>query len=99
MRLKKLIKKINKENTPPGGWRPEDKVSSLKLQAPSLTMNLRYCRIKIMKVKDLIRRLKKFDQEKDIVFYNKLLDENHWECDIQNDECNNEDVRICPLVE
>jgi len=34
MRLKKLIKKINKENTPPGGWRPEDKVSSFKLQAP-----------------------------------------------------------------
>ena len=52
-----------------------------------------------MKVKDLIRRLKKFDQEKDIVFYNKLLDEKHWECDIQNDEWNTEDVRICPLVE
>ena len=52
-----------------------------------------------MKVKDLIRRLKKFNQEKDIVFYNKLLDENHWECDIQNDECNNTDVRIYPLVE
>jgi hypothetical protein len=29
MRLKKLIKKINKENTPPGGWRLKDKVSSL----------------------------------------------------------------------
>jgi len=29
MKLKKLIKKINKENTPPGGWRPED-----RLQAP-----------------------------------------------------------------
>jgi hypothetical protein len=35
MRLKKLIKKINKENTPPGGWRPEDKVSSHKHQAAS----------------------------------------------------------------
>ena len=35
MRLKKLIKKINKENTPPGGWRPEDKVSSYKPQAAS----------------------------------------------------------------
>ena len=47
MRLKKLIKKINKENTPPGGWRPEDKVSSLKLQAPSLTMNLRHYRMNL----------------------------------------------------
>jgi hypothetical protein len=37
MRLKKLIKKINKENTPPGGWRPEDKVSSHKLQAASVS--------------------------------------------------------------
>ena len=30
MKLKTLIKKINKENTPPGGWRPEDKVPSFK---------------------------------------------------------------------
>ena len=30
MKLKKLIKKINKENAPPGGWREDD-----KLQAPS----------------------------------------------------------------
>jgi hypothetical protein len=28
MKLKKLIQKINKENTPPGGWRPEDKVQA-----------------------------------------------------------------------
>jgi hypothetical protein len=28
MKLKKLIKKINKENTPPGGWKKEDKLSS-----------------------------------------------------------------------
>jgi len=30
MKLSKLIKKINKENAPPDGWKPED-----KLQAPS----------------------------------------------------------------
>ena len=35
MRLKKLIKKINKENTPPGGWKPEDKVSSSQAGGPA----------------------------------------------------------------
>jgi len=35
MKLKKLIKKINKENAPPGGWNSSDKLqaASLKLQA------------------------------------------------------------------
>jgi hypothetical protein len=28
MTLKKLVKKINKENAPPDGWKPEDKVAS-----------------------------------------------------------------------
>ena len=34
--LKKLIKKINKENTPPGGWKESDKpqASSAKLREP-----------------------------------------------------------------
>ena len=35
MKLKKLIKIINKENAPPDGWRPEDKVPSPKHQASS----------------------------------------------------------------
>jgi len=35
MPLGQLIKKINKENAPPGGWRPEDKATSSKLQATS----------------------------------------------------------------
>jgi hypothetical protein len=35
MRLKKLIKKINKENTPPGGWRSRDKVSSSQAGGPA----------------------------------------------------------------
>jgi len=35
MKLKKLIKKINKENTPPGGWRSRDKVSSSQAGGPA----------------------------------------------------------------
>ncbi len=35
MKLKKLIKKINKENTPPGGWRSRDKVPSSQAGGPS----------------------------------------------------------------
>ena len=46
-----------------------------------------------MKVKDLIKRLKRFDQNKKIVFYNDQL-ENMWECDIENDSSNNDDVVI-----
>ena len=30
MKLKKLIKKLNKENAPPGGWAPEDAVKKDK---------------------------------------------------------------------
>jgi hypothetical protein len=40
--LKKLILRLNKENEPPDGWKPEDKVQAasnrrLKVQAASLT--------------------------------------------------------------
>jgi len=35
MKLSKLIKKINKENTPPGGWRPRDKVPSSQAGGPA----------------------------------------------------------------
>ena len=40
-----------------------------------------------MKVKNLIERLKRFNQNKEIVFYNDQL-ENMWECDIENDSSN-----------
>jgi len=33
MKLKKLIKKINKENAPPGGWKEGDKLTSLQARA------------------------------------------------------------------
>jgi hypothetical protein len=36
MPLGQLVKKINEENAPPGGWRPEDKVTSNKPQAASV---------------------------------------------------------------
>ena len=32
MKLKKLIKKINEENAPPDGWKPEDKATSFLSQ-------------------------------------------------------------------
>ena len=35
IKLKKLILKLNIENAPPGGWRPEDKATSAKRQAAS----------------------------------------------------------------
>jgi hypothetical protein len=46
-----------------------------------------------MKVKNLIKRLKGFNQNKEIVFYHDQL-ENIWECDIENDSSNNDDVVI-----
>ena len=46
-----------------------------------------------MKVENLIKRLKRFDQNKEIVFYHDQL-ENMWECDIENDSSNNDDVVI-----
>ena len=39
MPLSQIIKKINKENAPPGGWRPEDKVTSFKRQASSFKLD------------------------------------------------------------
>jgi len=35
MKLSKIIKELNKENAPPDGWRPEDKVPSSQAGGPS----------------------------------------------------------------
>jgi len=35
MRLSKIIKELNKENAPPDGWRPEDKVASSQAGGPA----------------------------------------------------------------
>tara|TARA_B100000745_G_scaffold189438_1_gene124418 strand:- start:297 stop:455 length:159 start_codon:yes stop_codon:yes gene_type:complete len=35
MKLSEIIKELNKENTPPGGWKPEDKVPSSQAGGPA----------------------------------------------------------------
>jgi hypothetical protein len=35
IKLKKLVLKLNKENAPPDGWRPEDQVSSPQAGGPA----------------------------------------------------------------
>ena len=35
IKLKKLVLKLNKENAPPDGWRPEDQVPSSQAGGPS----------------------------------------------------------------
>ena len=36
MKLNELIKKVNKENTPPDGWKEEDKVSNVDLKGSTI---------------------------------------------------------------
>jgi hypothetical protein len=52
-----------------------------------------------MKVKDLIKYLSKFDKNLDIVFYNELLDNNHWDCELNIDDINGKDLIIVPTIE
>jgi hypothetical protein len=52
-----------------------------------------------MKVKDLIKYLSKFDKNLDIVFYNELLDNNHWGCELNVDDVNGKDLIIVPTIE
>jgi len=35
IKLKKLVRKLNKENAPPDGWRPEDQVPSSQAGGPA----------------------------------------------------------------
>ena len=35
IKLKKLVLKLNKENAPPDGWKPEDKASSARAGGPA----------------------------------------------------------------
>jgi len=35
MKLSEIIKELNKENTPPGGWKPKDKVPSSQAGGPA----------------------------------------------------------------
>ena len=36
IKLSELIKKVNKENTPPDGWKEEDKVSNVDLKGTTI---------------------------------------------------------------
>ena len=52
-----------------------------------------------MKVKDLIKRLSRFNEKLDVVFYNDRLDENHWSCELNIDNVNDKDLIIVPTIE
>ena len=49
-----------------------------------------------MKVKELIKELSKFPQDKKVVVWNETLDNNYWRIDISEDEVNNADVVLYP---
>jgi len=49
-----------------------------------------------MTVKELIKELSKFPQDKRVVVWNETLDNNHWNIDISEDEVNNADVVLYP---
>ena len=52
-----------------------------------------------MKVKDLVKKLLLENQELDVVFYNELMDDNHWGCIINKDEINKTDLVITPIID
>jgi len=52
-----------------------------------------------MKVKDLIKKLQLENQELDVVFWNELMDDNHWGCSINEDEVNKTDLIITPTID
>jgi len=49
-----------------------------------------------MTVKELIKELSKFPQNKKVVVWNETLDNNYWRIDISEDEINNADVVLYP---
>ena len=52
-----------------------------------------------MKVKDFVKLLQKENQELVIVFWNELMDENHWGCILSTDDVNKKELCICPTIE
>ena len=52
-----------------------------------------------MKVKDLIKLLQQENQELTVVFWNELMDANHWGCTINKDEINKTDLVITPTID
>ena len=72
MPLGQLIKKINKENAPPDGWRPEDKATSYKQQAASFKQQA----LDKIGLQDYIRHMKdeKLRQDLELLKTDELID-------------------------
>ena len=52
-----------------------------------------------MKVKDFVKLLQQENQELEIVFWNELMDDNHWGCILSTDDVNKRELCICPTIE
>ena len=52
-----------------------------------------------MKVKDFVKLLQQENQELEIVFWNELMDDNHWGCILSTDDVNKKELCICPTIE
>ena len=52
-----------------------------------------------MKVKELIKELQKENQELEVVFWNELLDDNHWGCILSIDDVNKKELCISPTIQ
>ena len=52
-----------------------------------------------MKVKQFVKLLQQENQELEIVFWNELMDENHWGCILSTDDVNKRELCICPTIE
>lgn len=52
-----------------------------------------------MKVKDLIKKLQQEEQDLKVVFWNELMDDNHFGCTINKDEINKTDLVIKPTIQ
>ena len=52
-----------------------------------------------MKVKQFVKLLQQENQELEIVFWNEIMDDNHWGCIISTDDVNKKELCICPTIE
>ena len=51
-----------------------------------------------MKVKDFVKLLQQENQELEIVFWNELMDDNHWGCILSTDDVNNREEQVVNLL-
>ena len=52
-----------------------------------------------MKVKQFVKLLQQENQELEIVFWNELMNDNHWGCILSTDDVNKKELCICPTIE